>query len=248
MAFTAAIRDADAIYFGTTQADAVYVGDTLLFQGTSFSPTDIANAVGIYLPEGLPASGSIATWTDSSAAGHDLTQAIGSKQPVVVSDMANGNRGARFDGIDDVMTTGGFTWAQPAVMCLAFKYRDTEDGRAFSGWADPSPYLRRGDGTTNGLFANAGSFYSVTMTDAEALTVVTLIFNGATTIYRENGVQINSADAGTNGMGGLFLGAGLAEQEPAGIDVLGVACYSAIPAAGELDSLEGFMADLAGDA
>jgi hypothetical protein len=56
---------------------------------------------------GLPASGAIAAWNDSSGNSRNLLQATGANQPVVSTFGPRGLRSALFDGVDDFLAIAG---------------------------------------------------------------------------------------------------------------------------------------------
>lgn len=77
-------------------------------QKTAITPADLFNPALWLNPDGLPASGSISTWLDSSGNGRNVTQATPANQPVVLANALNGFRGASFDGVNDFLRTFNF--------------------------------------------------------------------------------------------------------------------------------------------
>jgi len=78
---------------------------------TAFRPTDIPNLI-LWLdgadPNGTgvqPANGTaIATWTDKSGQGNNVTQSTGANQPLFQTNQQNGKPGLTFDGSNDSFT------------------------------------------------------------------------------------------------------------------------------------------------
>src|SRR5947199_7465033 len=58
----------------------------------------------------LANNAAVSTWKDESGNGSDLVQATGSKRPVYVANV-EGLPGVSFDGVDDVLATGGNAFA-----------------------------------------------------------------------------------------------------------------------------------------
>lgn len=57
---------------------------------------------------GLNDGDQIATWTDASGLGHDITQATAAKRPLYKTSILNGLPVVRFDGTDDFMATAAY--------------------------------------------------------------------------------------------------------------------------------------------
>jgi hypothetical protein len=112
--------------------------------GTTFSPTDVSGIELWLHGEDLPASGLITTWEDSTGTGRDPTQSVTASKPVVTT--VNGNKAARFDGVDDwlYINLGASAFNSIKVsMYLSCYINDPTGGsptvRGFS-WGTASPH------------------------------------------------------------------------------------------------------------
>lgn len=121
MALTDAIRNADAIYFGATEADKIYAGDTLLYEG--FSPADIAGlALWVEADAGTSTTtdgAAVSTWNDQSGNDRHITGS-GSTRPVYKADILNGKPVLRFDGVDDVLAAGSGATIQHVFVVASY--------------------------------------------------------------------------------------------------------------------------------
>lgn len=79
------------------------------WQESSLGPADVTGLVLWYKPESLSGANgtAISTWTDSSANGWDMTNAVAGKQPYITNNVANGYAAAYFDGTDFLFAEGG---------------------------------------------------------------------------------------------------------------------------------------------
>jgi len=65
---------------------------------------------------GITDGGALATWPDFSGNNTDATQATGAYRPTTPDNQQNGFPSLLFDHLNDVMTTGSFTWRQIAIV------------------------------------------------------------------------------------------------------------------------------------
>ena len=98
------LNDADKIYIGGAEAQAVYAGSTLVWPagGVDWSPTELPGLIGWfnYDPGNFTqASGGIATVTDLSGSGHHLTAVAPGTSITYSATGANGRPTAMFNGI-----------------------------------------------------------------------------------------------------------------------------------------------------
>jgi hypothetical protein len=87
--------------------------------GEPFSPLDIAN-LSIWLDAsqitGLSDGEAVATWSDSSGNGNDLTQGTAGFRPIYKESIIGGRPVVRFDPTDDVLQIEGLSLASPNVV------------------------------------------------------------------------------------------------------------------------------------
>lgn len=94
-------------------------------------------------------AGAISSWTDQSGNGRHATQATGSKQPVKVLDVANGNPIIRFDGTDDGMATS------------AFQTFPSKRGTVFVVWKNYQPINTLNDHIVGTYGSGSGNMWDV---------------------------------------------------------------------------------------
>jgi hypothetical protein len=101
-------------------------GDEVGGDETLWTPAEIpSTTMKLWLnPDGLPASGAIASWTDSSGNGNDAAQATGTAQPVVAAGL-NGHDCASFDGVDDFLATSAYACTHPEAVFLFMRMRSS---------------------------------------------------------------------------------------------------------------------------
>jgi hypothetical protein len=122
------------------------------------------NTVAWYLADDLTTitkdgSNFVSRWNDKLGSGHDLIQAIGTRQPLWVTPDY-----IQFDGIDDVMKCVAFTWYRPEFIYMIVKHITWTlndkffDGDASNlGWIQQSvagPGITAFAGTASGLNNN----------------------------------------------------------------------------------------------
>lgn len=93
--------------------------------------------------------GQVSRWLDRSGHGHDLVQPDAKRQPILVSDAANGLPAIRLDGVDDHLE-------RPDVLCIA-----PESGREMIVVASLGDPARRAPLVLQGSSVDAGLTYGV---------------------------------------------------------------------------------------
>lgn len=150
---------------------------------------------------------SIATLTDQSPNANNATQATGSKQPVVAT--VSGMKVARFDAVDDVVTTAAFSPnpSQPNTMVVLAKYGNGPSGTSamVSGRTSGNQQAITSAGNVWNMGAGA-PLDSATADDAN-WHVFVATYNGASSELFLDGVSIATGDAGTHTPDGLNIGA-----------------------------------------
>lgn len=231
----------------------------------SWTPLDLGSKLKIWLPPaGLPGSGSISQWSDSSGNGFHLTQATGSKQPTVTT--INGKLAALFDGIDDELVRASafssIVTASAGFMAGVFRYTaiastTTNYWEGSAGLGDSLGYLslapahdvmgakKMGGGYIwdgNGKPGN-GSSTTVTLPNTFYCEVqwtgsnVTSRINNVDTVAAAGNVQSLS---GTILMGRSYNGGNSARWFTGSI-AEPIAC-NAVPSAGELANIRAYYA------
>lgn len=150
-------------------------------------------------------SNRVSGWADRLLSGNDLLQAIGSKQPLYTAS------GILFDGTDDFLKTGTFTWGQPELLYIVVKalsYAHTDsyfDGDAvYTGWL--MQYLSSNRIALKVGASNYGlNLFGVTLGEYSIIRV--LISQGLGWVKINAGAPTYKNDFPINSMNGLTLGA-----------------------------------------
>lgn len=126
-----------------------------------FDPSTVAGLIGWWKADALALSDgtAVATWTDSSAAGNNLTQATPANQPTYKTGIVNGKPIVRFDGLASFMRA---TFTQgPAYSLFAV-------AKSTSAAAGPFQILNADDVGSHRIFQfeyNTGNLVMVTFTN-----------------------------------------------------------------------------------
>lgn len=154
----------------------------------------------------------VTSLADSSGNSHTATKPAGSSgsQPVIKNALAafNGHNAIRFGtggaaAIGDNLATAAFTIAQPTTIFIVFKLAATSTGVMFDGSTNITHDIR-----TNGsaFQAYAGGAITIGTPDTN-LHILVVQFNGASSkIWLDGGVSA-TGNAGSDGIGGIVLGA-----------------------------------------
>lgn len=145
---------------------------------------------------------------DKSGSANHLVAPADAQRPLVKAAIRNGLDCLDFDGSNDLITRA-FTLAQPATVFLAGFLRAVGGSGANDGVADgggfASAALLSYTATSTQMYGGA----SLTSNAAAALSswqVLTVKWNGASSLLRIDGVQLMSGNAGTRSPGGFTLG------------------------------------------
>jgi hypothetical protein len=145
----------------------------------------------------------VSVWPDEQG-DNDLDIQTGS--PTYVQSGINGNPAIAFDG--DGLEGTGLSVTQPNTTYVVFEYQGGFDGgRVLSGvserqltvWPSGRNYINKWRTYAGGYLAGSNDLGNQQMT---------VVFDGANSIVRENGVEISVGDAGTSDLGGLSVGYG----------------------------------------
>ena len=151
---------------------------------------------------GLSDGDPIATWPDQTANGNDLVQANIAAKPTYKIDILNGKPAVRADGTSDYMACVGIAHAQPTTIFLVSQQLD----------ADAGDFLFDGITTRQLYYTAAGTWvaHAGAVLDSEVAVdtdphIHTLLFKGAASTIRIDGVEQAAGDAGANAMDGLHI-------------------------------------------
>ena len=164
-------------------------------------------------------SGAVTDWR-SKVGSVKATQSIANDRPAYTIAGRNGKNVVTFDGTTDWLITGTLTISQPYTMIWAGESKGAAPGatQTVNFFTDGSNSGNRvviihnwlGQIATNGrlTMAAATDLSPASGTQAyNAWSVVSGVFNGASSRLRANAVQVASGNAGANAIGALTLGA-----------------------------------------
>jgi hypothetical protein len=181
----------------------------------------------------------LATITDRSGNGRDLTQATGTSQPLLKTGIQSGRNVYRYDGSDDYSKwTGVFTG--PATVLCAAKLR------TITGANDT---IYDGNDNTLRLFSNGGTGWTIFVGAFCTLNVVPDtnfhsfcgVFNGASSSLRLDGTTSSTQDSGGLNFGGITFGARGSPGEYGATDIGEWFAYSGVLSAGDINALMGYL-------
>lgn len=215
-----------------------------------FDPLSVAGCKGWWRVDGgcdVNTDGSsITTLYDRSGNGVHLTQSTGGNKPTYETNEINTYAIARFDGTDDrVGANFAAALAQPCTLFYVGKKRSTTVATSrymVSSTAVSESILFHTTTVNNaGIFANSATIEApVGVTEYQILSAV---YNGASSSFRANSIQLTSGNPGSTGFTGIRIGSnydGSANFDD--IDVAEVIAYSGALNAQDILSIEAYLA------
>lgn len=209
--------------------------------GGVVSPDDVSGLTHWYDASEITASDgdSIGTWADQEGSA-DLTQSTSSKQPTYQTSVQNGNAIVRFDGTDDLLTVSFSALSQANHVFIVCDH-DSDSSNSFDSDDSNNRHALGADGSSQWLL-----FAGSTITDnsyATGFELLTGLFNGANSTLRIDGSQTASGDAGSDGLGGITVGAQQGDQNHADTDIGEVLVYNTELPTNDRDDIEEYLAD-----
>lgn len=188
----------------------------------------------------------VARWEDQSGNTRHMTQTTADSRPTLqngATDTLNGRGVILFDGTDDCLKTGLFTFDQPFTVFLVLN-QVTWAGNdvILAGAVDETDRILQVNASPNiGLYY--GNFDG--FRNGELLTanwgLVRAVVNGATSAVAVNGNTAVSGDAGSVGSNGLCLGARPTGAAAANIKLAEVLVFSGTLTAGQTAQVESYL-------
>ena len=160
--------------------------------------------------------GFVTTWYDQSGNnGRNASQSTDAEQPQICSNgsliLSSGKPAIQFATSNAILTpirlqTAAFTVSQPVTYFSAYDHTATDDRQMLFDGRSGGNILFFGDTTTGYYMVNAGSqlISSTALTTGPAL--VSVLFNGSSSVVRRNSLQVASGNAGGNAVDGLTIG------------------------------------------
>lgn len=191
-------------------------------------------------------AGPVMQWNDQSGNGYHISQPTLAFQPIFYTNVINGKPFLSFDGADDFMDSLPFAaaLAQPTTMFIAF---DMLGGNFVlddvSGAARQTLGYAVVAGGQLSITANGGvSAAQYVETLPLGFSIMTLIFNVASSEIRKNAVSVATGNVGGNSLDSLRIAAGSFIPVAHGqINVAEVAIYDRLMSAGEISFIENYF-------
>lgn len=215
-------------YLAVARADLLSSSVSLIrVQGSTvscFTPTDVGTpALWFDACEGVTYNGSneVSQWSDLSGNARHATQSTTSKKPIYVAGGTNGLPHLDFAGGDDaLLTSTGFTLAQPNTIFIVAKYdAAAADQTLFSSASGSGRQMMTTTG--GGSYAlDAGSFVSTGQGATTGTTYVfSVVFNTSSSKFFRDGTQYGGTmSLGTDSLVGLGIGTDAGAGTPVGHD------------------------------
>jgi hypothetical protein len=156
---------------------------------------------------GLNDGDRIQTWSDQTVNGNDLVQSTENIRPLYKTGIQNGLPAVHLATVSDIMSIAALSMTQANSIFIAFKVIATGAGlELFDGGAARQIVKQKSFDTVWQYYA--GSFVdSLTAVDTNNH-VLAIQFNGASSTFRLDGVEIVSGNPGAGGSIGFTLGRG----------------------------------------
>lgn len=168
-------------------------------------------------------------WRERSGNGRHLAQSDPTKQPLFITSAIDGKPCVRFDGVNDSLISGAWSYSQPICVSMVIKRYNNAFKYLYSSIDTYGVAMFQGDGSTDdkvSLYAGTGSGDPNGAIDSGVWYLVTAEYNGSSSKIYENGVQVGSTgNPGTSNGNGFVLGNRWDFSLPCQIDVAAVVIY-----------------------
>jgi hypothetical protein len=144
-------------------------------------------------------------WGDKSSNGRHPIQATTANKPLLKLATQNGRNVVRFDGIDDYLQVAFAALPQPNTVFLVLKSSGAAFRRFTDGTAAGDRCVIFYDTGPGALAMFSGTTVSVPAVSVANCSLLTVLFSGANSTTRANGILAASGNTGTNSLGGLTL-------------------------------------------
>ncbi len=208
-------------------------------------PRDVPNMAAIYYgDQGTTIVTGVSSWADQSLVGASLLQATTTKQPALTAGALNGLACLTADGIDDFIRTTSLTLGLTKTIFVVGKWNTAFSAQSslFDGSNGNAGRLYRSASTTVFIVDGSGTQFSSTGATPTSYHYHTAIFNGASSIYRQDGVQLGTGNTGSATAGGLSIFSfGIGTSDWAAATVCAVVALNRAATAQEVAAIEFFL-------
>lgn len=168
-------------------------------------------------------------WRERSGNGRHLAQSDPTKQPLFITGAIDGHPCVRFDGSNDYLISGAWSYNQPFCISLVLKRYNNTFKYIYSSIDNFGAAMFQADGASNDLvtmYAGSGSGDPSGAIDSGVWYLVTAEYNTTSSKIYENGTQVGSTgNPGSQNGNGFLLGNRYDLSLPSQIDVAAVVIY-----------------------
>lgn len=211
----------------------------------------VSNLIARYRAEALSLSdgAAVSPWADESGNAYNLVQATSGRRPTYRATWINGLPAVEFDSIDDALQkVFGTTYTQPNTI---FMLCSLPSGG--TTYADAYPWIDGGSATDRNWMghttvSNRGgvwsgtAFISGTIPLAEGAHMFRGLFSGASSAFSADGFLESTGNSGTQGLGGVTLGARYDLARNTKVLINEVLIYNKAPTTAEILEIERYFA------
>jgi len=189
----------------------------------------------------------VSQWSDKSGQGNHLTQATGSKQPLVQSAALNGKNTILMDGTADKLqrtTYTGGAISQAVTFYLVVKVSQTvgDSGYIFDAGGATRNYCYNNGTAPDLYYMNGGGSDIIPSTNVSTTwTMISLVFDGASSSFEQDQVVIATGNSGTSATNGITLGGRHTDSSYAAHDYAEVLVYDSVLSAVDKSGVEMYL-------
>tara|TARA_R110000803_G_scaffold210379_2_gene281987 strand:+ start:108 stop:1412 length:1305 start_codon:yes stop_codon:yes gene_type:complete len=189
----------------------------------------------------------VSQWSDKSGQGNHLTQATGSKQPLVQSAALNGKNTILMDGTADKLqrtTYTGGAISQAVTFYLVVKVSQTvgDSGYIFDAGGATRNYCYNNGTAPDLYYMNGGGSDIIPSTNVSTTwTMISLVFDGASSSFEQDQVVIATGNSGTSATNGITLGGRHTDSSYAAHDYAEVLVYDSVLSAVDKSGVEIYL-------
>lgn len=178
-------------------------------------------------------------WGDLSGNGCDATQATDANRPTLHLNALNGHATVDGDSVDDFMQATVAEIAQPFTVAMVC-HRPSQNADRYFSDASGIPRVER---SANYLRMTAGTNYNCLVVDDDDYHIFSLVFSGASSFGRKDGVQGGDGDANTQSLEDLFLFSHRGIANWGDLDLAEFLIYGRDISGNDMTALESYLSD-----
>lgn len=191
---------------------------------------------------GISNGGAVATWSDSSGNGRDLTQATAGNRPTYQTNVINGKPVVRFAAASTQYITNSTNFTTPVTVIYVGKQTGGSNGRVLSSVANNWLLGYWSGGKNQAYFEGWVSSVGTPATDTNWHIYSAVETGSLSTVYAD-GSQIYSNASGVAGPNGISVGcwASGGPTECSNVDIAEVLVYSSALSSGDRANIEDYL-------